>query len=168
MPCRSGLHRVGLLALVGLLVIHLSGCPYRATSRNPSPPSVAGATMTVQFAWTAASEDNLGITRSVTLSGKQLSSASDSRFVSCFSADKQAPGCLFIDEFNTTSAYTPGPEYDGIATISNVQLGRWEVTAAGESSGGVTASQTCSVNVDTNRLVTVTLSLGMEPGCTVQ
>jgi hypothetical protein len=167
-PNMSRLHRAGLVALIGLLVIDLSGCPHRATSTNPPSPPNLGAALTVQFAWDAASEDNLGITRSVTLSGKQLSAPVDSRFVSCFSEDKQAVGCLFIDEFNTTSAYTPGPEYDGVATISNAQLGRWEVTASGVSSGGATATQTCSVNLDSSRLVTVLITMGVEPGCSVQ
>jgi hypothetical protein len=154
--------------LLGFLVIDLSGCPHNAKSPNPATPPNLGASLTVQFAWTAASEDNLGISRSVTLSGKQLSAPVDSRYISCFSADKQAAGCLFVDEFNTTSAYTPGPEYDGVATISNAQLGRWEVTASGVSSGGAAATQTCSVNLDSNRLVTVLIIIGVEPGCSVQ
>ena len=164
----SGLHRTGLVALIGFLAIHCSGCQHRAMSSNPSPPPAAGATLVVQFAWTASAEDDLGINRTVTLSGKQVSTASDSRFVSCFGADRNAAGCQFVDTFSTTSAYTPGPEYDGIQTITNVQLGRWEVTAAGESSGGVNASQTCSVSLDSNRLVTVKIALGVDPGCTVQ
>jgi hypothetical protein len=168
MPDMSGLHRTGLIALIGFLVIHCSGCQHRATSSNPSPPPAAGATLVVEFAWTASPENDLGTNRTVTLSGKQVSVASDSRFVSCFGADKRATGCQVVGEFSTTSAYTPGPEYDGNETVTNVQLGRWEVTAAGESSGGINASQTCSVSLDSNRLVTVKIALGVEPGCTVQ
>jgi hypothetical protein len=122
----------------------------------------------VEFAWTSAPEDDLGTNRTVILSGKQVSLARDSSYVSCFGADKRATGCQDIGEFSTTSVYTPGPEYDGTETINNVQLGRWEVTAAGESSGGVNASQTCSVNVDSNRLVTAKISLGVDAACSVQ
>ena len=164
----SGLPRIGFTALIGLLVIHCSGCLLHAKSANASPPPVAGATLVVEFAWTATPEDDLGTNRTVILSGKQVSVASDSRFVSCFGADKRATGCQDIGEFSTTSVYTPGPEYDGSETINNVQLGRWEVTAGGESSGGTNATQTCSVNVDSNRLVTIKISIGVEPGCAVQ
>jgi hypothetical protein len=122
----------------------------------------------VEFAWTATAEDNLGNNRTVILSGRQVSSPRDSSYVSCFGADKRATGCQDIGEFNTTSVFTPGPEYDGSETINNVQLGRWEVSAAGESSGGVNANQTCSANVDSNRLVTVKISLGVDAGCLVQ
>ncbi len=124
--------------------------------------------MVVQFAWTASAEDNLGTNRTVILSGRQVSVASDSRYVSCFGADRNAAGCQFIGEFNTTSVFTPGLEYDRSETINNVQLGGWEVTAEGESSGGAYASQTCSLNVDSNRLVTVKISLGVDAGCSVQ
>jgi hypothetical protein len=168
MPNRRGLHRAGLVALICFLVIHCSGCLLHAKSANASPPPVAGATLVVEFAWTASPEDDLGTNRTVILSGKQISVASDSRFVSCFGADKRATGCQDIGEFSTTSVYTPGPEYDGSETINNVQLGRWEATAAGESSGGVNASQTCSVNVDSTRLITVRISLGVDAGCLVQ
>jgi len=168
MPNRRGLHRAGLAALICFLAIHCSGCRHRATSQKASPPSVAGATLVVEFIWTATPEDDLGTNRTVILSGKQVSVASDSSYVSCFGPDKRARGCQDIGEFSTTSVYTPGPEYDGTETINNVQLGRWEVTAAGESSGGVNASQTCSVNVDSNRLVTVKISLGVDAGCSVQ
>jgi hypothetical protein len=133
-----------------------------------SPPPVAGASLFVEFAWTASAEDELGTNRTVILSGKQVAVASDSRYVTCFGADKRATGCQDIGEFTTTSTYTPGPEYDGSETINNVQLGRWEVNASGESSGGVNANQTCSVNLDTNRLVTVKISLGVGAGCSVQ
>ena len=168
MPNRSGLHISGLVALICFLVIHCSGCLHHAKNTNASPPPVAGATLVVEFAWTATPEEELGTNRTVILSGKQVSVASDSSYVSCFGADKRARGCQDIGEFSTTSVYTPGPEYDGTETINNVQLGRWEVTAAGESSGGVNASQTCSVNVDANRLVTVKISLGVDAGCSVQ
>jgi len=124
--------------------------------------------MVVDFAWTASPEDNLGNNRTVILSGRQVSSARDSSYVACFGADKRAAGCQDIGEFSTTSTYTPGPEYDGSETINNVQLGRWEVSAAGESSGGVNANQTCSLNVDSNRLVTVKISLGVDASCLVQ
>ena len=168
MPNLSRLPRTGLIALIGLLVIHCNGCLHHAKSQDVSPPPVAGATLVVEFAWTASPDDNLGTTRTVILSGKQVSAASDSSYVSCFGADKRAAGCQDIGEFSTTSVYTPGPEYDGTETINNVQLGRWEVTAAGESSGGANATQTCSVNVDSNRLVTVKISLGVDAGCSVQ
>jgi hypothetical protein len=165
---RRGLHSAGLVAVICFLVIQCSGCRHHATSQHASPPPVAGATLLVEFAWTATPEDDLGTNRTVILSGKQVSLARDSSYVSCFGADKRATGCQDIGEFNTTSVYTPGPEYDGTETINNVQLGRWEVTAAGESSGGVNASQTCSVNVDSTRLVTVKISLGVDAGCSVQ
>jgi hypothetical protein len=138
------------------------------TIPNAAPPPVAGATLLIQFAWTASPEDNLGTNRTVILSGKQVAVAVDSRYVTCFGADKNATGCQYVGEFTTTTAFTPGPEYDGSETITNAQLGRWEVSAAGESSGGANASQTCSADVDSNRLVTIKISIGVEPGCAVQ
>jgi hypothetical protein len=119
----------------------------------------------VEFAWIASPEDNLGTARTVTLSGREVSAARDSRFVSCFGPDKKVAGCQVVGEFSTTSAYTPGLEYDATETLTNAQLGRWEVSASGESSGGANASQTCSVNIDSNHLVTIKITLGVDPGC---
>jgi len=167
MPNRSGLDRAGLVALICFVVIHCSGCMHHATKQPVAPPTVAGATLVVEFTWTASPDDNLGATRTVILSGRQVSSAHDSSYVSCFAADKRT-GCQDIGEFSTTSVFTPGPEYDGSETINNAQLGPWQVSAAGDSSGGVNANQTCSLNLDTNRLVTVKVSLGVDAGCSVQ
>jgi len=167
-PNMSRLHRSGLIALIGLLVVDLGGCWHRVKNSNPPPAPVAGATLVVEFVWTASPEENLGTSRTVILSGRQSSVPRDSRFVSCFGADQRVAGCQFIGEFTTSSAYTPGPEYDGTETINNVQLGRWEVTAAAESSGGAAASQTCSANVDSNRLVTMKITLGADAACAVQ
>jgi hypothetical protein len=140
---------------------------HHAKSAKTAPPTVAGATLVVEFAWTASPDDNLGTTRTVILSGRQVSSARDSSYVSCFGADKRI-GCQDIGEFNTTSVFTPGPEYDGYETINNAQLGRWQVSAAGDSNGGVNVNQTCSANLDTNRTVTIKISLGVDAGCSVQ
>ena len=167
-PNLSGLPKAGLIALIGLLMIHSSGCLHRAKSSNASPPQTAGATLVVHFTWTATPEDDLGTHRTVILSGREVSVARDSRFVSCFGADTRVTGCQAVGQFSTSTVYTPGPEYDGTETINNAQLGRWELSALGESSGTATASQTCSVNVDTNRLVTVKISLGVDAGCAVQ
>lgn len=165
---RRGLHRAGLLAVICFLVIHCSGCEHHATSQTAAPPTVAGATLVVQFAWTASPDDNLGNNRTVILSGRQVSSARDLSYVSCFGADRRTAGCQDIGEFYTSSVYTHGLEYDGSETINNAQLGRWQVSAAGDSSGGANATQVCSVNVDTNRLVTVKISLGVDAGCLIQ
>ena len=168
MPNRRGLHNAGLVALICFLVIHCSGCLHHAKSQDVSPPPVAGATLVVEFAWTASPDDNLGTTRTVLLSGRQVSSARDLRYVSCFGADRRTAGCQDIGEFYTSSVYTHGLEYDGSETINNAQLGRWQVSAAGDSSGGANATQVCSVNVDSTRLVTVKISLGVDAGCSVQ
>jgi len=58
--------------------------------------------------------------------------------------------------------------YDGTETITNAQPGRWLVSAGGESSGGASASQTCSVNVESSRLVTIRITLGVDAGCALQ
>jgi hypothetical protein len=150
------------------MVICYAGCRHRATSSNPSPPPASGANLVVEFAWVASPEDNLGTTRTVILSGRQVSMARDSRFVSCFGAGKKVAGCQAVGEFGTTSAYTPGLEFDGTETITNAQLGRWEVSASAESSGGASASETCSLNIDSNRLITVKMTLGADAGCAVQ
>ena len=167
-PNLSGLRRTGFIALMGLFVIHCSGCRHQATSQTDTPPTVAGATLVVEFAWTASPDDNLGTTRTVILSGRQVSAAKDLSYVSCFGANRRTAGCQDIGEFNTSSVFTHGLEYDGSETINNAQLGHWQVSAAGDSSGGANANQTCSVNVDSNRLVTVKISLGVDAGCSVQ
>jgi hypothetical protein len=168
MPNRRELHRAGLVALSCFLVIDCSGCLHRAKNAKASPPPVAGATLVVEFVWTANPEDDLGTTRTVILNGRLVSAPRDLSYVSCFGADRRTAGCQDIGEFNTTSVFTPGPVYDGTETINNAQLGHWQVAAAGDSSGGANANQTCSVNVDTNRLVTVKISLGVDAGCSVQ
>ena len=168
MPSTRGMHNAGHIALAGLMAIGCAGCRHRATSLNPPQPPALGAPLVVEFAWVASAEDNLGTSRTVILSGKQVSVARDSRFVSCFGAGKGVSGCQAVSEFSTTSAYTPGLVYDGTETITNAQPGRWLVSAGGESSGGASASQTCSVNVESSRLVTIRITLGVDAGCALQ
>ena len=164
--CRS--RRAALVALLGLVAMHCTGCMHRAKSSVPSQTPASGATLVVEFAWNASPDDDLGTTRTVILSGKQVSKTHDSRYVSCFGADRRAAGCLLVGEFNTTSAYTPGLVYDGTDSVTNAQLGNWEVTAEGEASGGANASRTCAGDLDSARVVTLKITLGVDAGCAVQ
>ena len=168
MPSVSGLRRVGLLSLVSVMAMSCAGCRHGATSSGAPQPPALGATLVVEFAWVGSAEDNFGTTRTVILSGREVSTAHDSRFVSCFGTGEKAAGCQVVNEFTTPSATTPGLDYDGTETITNAQPGRWEVSAGGESSGGASASQTCSVNVDASRTVTAKITLGVDAGCAVQ
>jgi len=167
-PNTSGLNRVRLISLVSCIIICFAGCRHRAADSNLPQPPTMGATLVVEFVWVSSPEDNLDTSRTVILSGRQVSTARDSRFVSCFGPGKKIVGCQGVGEFSTTSAQTPGLEFDGTETITTAQPGGWEIYSGGESSGGVNASQVCSVNVEPSRLVTVRITLGVDAGCAVQ
>jgi hypothetical protein len=166
MPSMSGLPKVARAALISLIAL-AAGCHHATTPAPAQPPSLA-ATLVVEFTWVASTDDDLGNTRTVALSGREVSAQHDSRFVSCFGPEKQPSGCQIVDDLSTTSAYTPGPVFDGGATISDAQLGHWVIAASAQSSSGIAVEHTCSVNLDSNRLVTLTITLGVDAGCAVQ
>jgi hypothetical protein len=155
-------------ALFSCLLMASSGCAHKLANSVPSPPPSAGATLKVELAWIANSQDDLSVTRTVVLTGKQLSAAPDSRFVSCFRSDKRIANCQFLGQFNPSIANASEPEFDGTENIANAQLGVWVVTATGEFSGGEVAEQNCAVDVDSSRVFTLKITLGVGPSCVVQ
>lgn len=144
-----------------LIVVLLAGC-----SATPPAPTIPGGILFVTFDWNAFPGQELGITRSVNLSGKVIGDEPISGYKSCFGGDLYQRSCDYIGIYSTTALYTPGLEYSGSTYESNVMPGVWRIEASASASSGVSAGKSCTVTVSSGETVHLDIKMGTESSCT--